>query len=181
MLALAWAAVQGAFTLGNFLVGLVLAYGVLRLLEPLLGEAGYDKRIIHQVTLIGVFVKELVLSSVRVAVEVLTPGFRMRAGILAVPLSVRSEFGITLFANLISLTPGTLSLDVSDDREYLYIHSMYIDHGTEEDALELKRTLESRVILALGEESTATTDDAEASSAEAGGAATTDSAHGGRP
>lgn len=155
MLALAWAAIQGAFTLSNFVVGLVLAYAVLRLLEPLLGEAGYDKRILHQAALIGVFVKELVLSSVRVATEVLTPGFGMRAGILAVPLSVKSEFGITLFANLISLTPGTLSLDVSDDREYLYIHSMYIDHGIEEDALELKRTLESRVILALGEESTA--------------------------
>ena len=146
---------QGAFTLGNFGMGLVLSYGVLRLLQPLLGEAGYDQRIYHQVALTGVFLKELVLSSVRVAVEVLTPGFSMRAGILAVPLSVRSEAGITLFANLISLTPGTLSLDVSEDREYLYIHAMYIDYGIEEDALELKRTLESRVILALGEESTA--------------------------
>jgi multicomponent Na+:H+ antiporter subunit E len=78
----------------------------------------------------------------------------MRAGILAVPLSVRSDAGITLFANLISLTPGTLSLDVSDDREYLYIHSMYIDQGEEEDVMHLKRTLERRVILALGEEAT---------------------------
>lgn len=155
VLALAWAVIQGAFTLGHFLTGLVLAYVVLRLLAPLLGEAGYDKRIFHQVVLVGVFVKELILSSVRVATEVITPGFGMRAGILAVPLSVRSEIGITLLANLISLTPGTLSLDVSDDREYLYIHAMYIDRGIEEDALDLKRTLESRVILALGEESTA--------------------------
>ena len=166
VLALAWTVVQGAFTLGNFGVGLVLSYGVLRLLNPLLGEAGYDQRIYHQVVLAGVFLKELVLSSIRVATEVLTPGYGMRAGILAVPLSGKSEFGITLFANLISLTPGTLSLDVSDDREYLYIHAMYIDLGIDEDAIELKRTLESRVILALGEESTAVPENDEDASAE---------------
>lgn len=174
MLALAWTVVQGAFTLGNFLVGLALAYAVLRLLEPLLGKAGYDERIFHQVALIGVFVRELVLSSVRVATEVLTPGFGMRAGILAVPLSVKSDFGITLFANLISLTPGTLSLDVSDDREYLYIHSMYIDYGIDEDAVKLKRTLESRVILALGEESMDVPVDGEDASPEADAAGSAD-------
>jgi len=154
VLALVWTAVQGAFRLGNFAVGFVLAYVVLRLLRPLLGEAGYDRRLWYQVALAGFFVKELVMSSVRVATEVLTPGYSMRAGILAVPLSVRSDLGITLFANLISLTPGTLSLDVSDDREYLYIHAMYIDRGEEEDVQHLKRTLERRIILALGEEST---------------------------
>lgn len=149
-----WTAVQGAFTLGNFAFGFVLAYGVLRLLRPLLGEASYDRRIWYKVALAGFFVKDLVQSSVRVATEVLTPGYGMHSGILAVPLSVRSDLGITLFANLISLTPGTLSLDVSEDREYLYIHAMYIDQGEEEDILHLKRTLERRIILALGAEST---------------------------
>lgn len=156
VLALVWAAVQGAFTLANFALGFVLAYGVLRLLRPLLGEASYDQRIWHKASLAGFFVKELINSSIRVAWETITPGYHMRAGILAVPLSVRSDLGITLFANLISLTPGTLSLDVSEDREYLYIHTMYIDQGEEEDILHLKRTLERRIILALGAESTET-------------------------
>ncbi len=149
-----WTAVQGAFTLGNFAFGFVLAYAVLRMLRPLLGEASYDRRLWYKVVLAGFFVKELISSSVRVATEVITPGYHMRAGILAVPLSVRSDLGITLFANFISLTPGTLSLDVSEDREYLYIHAMYIDQGEEEDVLHLKRTLERRIILALGAEST---------------------------
>jgi multicomponent Na+:H+ antiporter subunit E len=139
LLALVWTAVQGTFTLGNFAVGFVLAYVVLRLMRPLIGEAGYDRRLGHRVALVGFFVKELVVSNIRVAAEVLTPGYSMRAGILAVPLSVRSDAGITLFANLISLTPGTLSLDVSEE---------------EEDVMHLKRTLERRVILALGEEAT---------------------------
>lgn len=49
----------------------------------------------------------------------------MKPGVIALPLSARTEMEITLVANLISLTPGTLSLDVSDDRKVLYIHAMF--------------------------------------------------------
>ena len=51
----------------------------------------------------------------------------MRPGIVAIPLEARTDDEITLLANVISLTPGTLSLDVSDDRKVLYIHAMFID------------------------------------------------------
>ncbi|MFO8100124.1 MAG: Na+/H+ antiporter subunit E [Salinibacter sp.] len=147
-----WTAVQGAFTLSNFVVGFVLGYGVLLIMQPLLGEAGYDARLRHQVVLVGVFLVELVLSSLRVAYEAATPGYKMRAGIIAVPLDVQSDLGITLFANLISLTPGTLSLEVDDDRSHLYVHAMYIDDTPEHEAEYLKNTLERRVIRALGAE-----------------------------
>jgi len=43
-----------------------------------------------------------------------------------VPLTIKSDLGITFLANMISLTPGTLSLDVSNDKKVLYVHSMYI-------------------------------------------------------
>jgi multicomponent Na+:H+ antiporter subunit E len=52
----------------------------------------------------------------------------MRPGIIAIPLDARTDLEITLLANLITLTPGTLSLDVSADRRVLYIHVMYIDN-----------------------------------------------------
>jgi multicomponent Na+:H+ antiporter subunit E len=51
----------------------------------------------------------------------------MKPGIVEVPLEAKTSLEITLLANLISLTPGTLSLDVSDDRKVLYVHAMYID------------------------------------------------------
>jgi multicomponent Na+:H+ antiporter subunit E len=60
----------------------------------------------------------------------------MQPGVIALPLSARTEMEITLVANLISLTPGTLSLDVSDDRKVLYIHAMFLD-----DEEELRRNL----------------------------------------
>jgi multicomponent Na+:H+ antiporter subunit E len=63
---------------------------------------------------------------VQVAFEVMTPKFRMTPGIVGFPLEASSDIEISILANLISLTPGTLSLDVSDDRKVLYVHSMYI-------------------------------------------------------
>jgi len=68
-----------------------------------------------------------VLSSLRVAQAVLSPRLPIQPGIIAYPLEAKSDLEITLLANLISLTPGTLSLDVSSDRKVLYVHGMFVD------------------------------------------------------
>jgi multicomponent Na+:H+ antiporter subunit E len=59
-----------------------------------------------------------------VAVIVLSPRMDLKPGIIAYPLKVDRDFEITILANLITLTPGTLSVDVSDDRRILYVHAM---------------------------------------------------------
>jgi multicomponent Na+:H+ antiporter subunit E len=97
------------------------------------------------VALAGLFLWELMLANLRVAFDVLTPRHRMRPGIIAVPLAARSDVEITLFANLITLTPGTLSLDVSDDRRILYVHAMYIEDA-DGVRTRLKRAFEQRVV-----------------------------------
>jgi multicomponent Na+:H+ antiporter subunit E len=61
-----------------------------------------------------------------VAYDVITPKMYMTPGIVRMPLDAKTDLEITLLANIISLTPGTLSLDVSDDKKVLYIHAMYI-------------------------------------------------------
>lgn len=70
------------------------------------------------------FVKELLMSVWAVLQAVLQPELRTRPAIVAVPLTVRSDAGITILADMISLTPGTTSLHVSADRRTLYIHAM---------------------------------------------------------
>ena len=55
---------------------------------------------------------------------VLSPKMDLKPGIFAYPLKVDRDFEITLLANLITLTPGTLSVDVSDDRRILYVHAL---------------------------------------------------------
>lgn len=92
--------------------------------------------------------RELILSSLRVAWDVVTPRHRARPGILAVPLDVRTDTGIWVFANLVSLTPGSLSLDVAEDRMTIFIHTMFID-DVEAVRAEIKNAMERRVKEAL--------------------------------
>jgi multicomponent Na+:H+ antiporter subunit E len=68
------------------------------------------------------FVGEFVLSVIRVSRLVLSPRMQIRPAVIAFPLTVQSDVQITLLANLITLTPGTLTIDVSQDRRTLYVH-----------------------------------------------------------
>eukprot|EP00873_Tetraselmis_striata_P032667 jgi/Tetstr1/452931/TSEL_039967.t1 len=70
---------------------------------------------------------------------------RLAPGIIAYPLTVTSDAQITLLANLITLTPGTLSVDVSDDRTTLYIH--VLEMNDREDVIaSIKNGLPDRVL-----------------------------------
>ncbi|MGI9646119.1 MAG: Na+/H+ antiporter subunit E, partial [Ilumatobacteraceae bacterium] len=70
---------------------------------------------------------QLALASVRLAWEILTPGQGTYTGIIAVPMRGGSDDVVTLVANSITLTPGTLTVDVTRDDAgaTLYVHGMY--------------------------------------------------------
>jgi multicomponent Na+:H+ antiporter subunit E len=76
------------------------------------------------------FVRELIVSALKVAWLAVQPRLRIRPAIIAYPLTVTTDAQITLLANMITLTPGSLSVDVSEDRKTLYIHA--IDMATKE-------------------------------------------------
>lgn len=153
LLAFIWAALTGAISLQNLLVGFVLSFVVISLLQPLLGRDSYGGRFLYWIGFWLWFIKELFASSIRVAVDVLTPGYQMNPGVIAVPLDVTTDAEITFLANTISLTPGTLSLDVSADRKTLYIHAMYIKGSdVEGEKQAIKYDVERRVRIALGAE-----------------------------
>lgn len=151
LLALAWAALQAEFTLGNLLVGYVIGYLLLRLLVK--GGVLEDTRYIgtvHMVLSLGLFfLGELVRANLRLAHDVATPEFSMRPGIVAVPLDVTRDSEILLLAALINLTPGSVALDVSADRSILYVHVMYMDDPDAARA-EIKEGFERRVLQLLG-------------------------------
>lgn len=71
--------------------------------------------------------REVVLANLRVARIVLTPRPRLRPGIVAVPLEPATDAQITVLANLITLTPGTLSVEVSEDRRTLFVHAIDVE------------------------------------------------------
>ena len=147
LLALLWAAIQGSFTLFDLLVGFACGYLVLLVARPVLDPSSYYFGLWRAVAFAAIFAWELVLSSLRVARQVLTPRLHMRPGVIAVPLDVRTDAQITLLANLNSVTPGSLSLDVSDDRRTLYVHVMdIVDGDVDATRREIKEGLERRIL-----------------------------------
>ncbi|MEP2782715.1 MAG: Na+/H+ antiporter subunit E [Pseudoruegeria sp.] len=127
-LAVVWAGWSGTFGLHTLAIGYGLGFIILWMLQPVLGgKSPYFLRVYYSLRLIILFLYELVVSSVVVLWDVLTPTQHSVPGIVAVPLDVKTDAGILLVTNLISLTPGTLSLDISDDRKTLYVHAMFSD------------------------------------------------------
>ncbi|WP_163269038.1 Na+/H+ antiporter subunit E [Chelativorans alearense] len=124
LLALIWTAITGSFTLANIVFGFLLGALALYLIREQVGSLGYFRRGFKLIALAALFLYELVLSAWRVAVLVLSPRMELKPGIFAFPLKADRDFEITLLANLITLTPGTLSVDVSEDRKFLYIHAI---------------------------------------------------------
>ncbi|MEQ8676197.1 MAG: Na+/H+ antiporter subunit E [Aggregatilineales bacterium] len=144
ILAFAWAALNGALTIPNFTGGYVIGYVMLFISRDALGGSQYVMKVQQVVRFLLYFLWQLIQSNVRVASEVLTPGHNMTPAIIAVPLDLKSEIGILLLANVITLTPGTLSLDVSVDQNVLFVHTMYT---TDAEAFrqEIKQGFEKRI------------------------------------
>ncbi len=147
VLPLIWMSLTGTFTLRNFAVGFVLSSIAIWLLGSRSDVALviYLGRLWQFLRFNAFFIRELIKANLRVAWEVLTPKDHMRPAIVAIPLDAESDLQITILANFITLTPGTLSLDVSPDRKTLYVHAMYVD-DVDQFRWEIKENLEKRVM-----------------------------------
>ena len=146
--ALGFSAVTGQFTLTGLLTGLVIGYVALWVTKPLYPDATYFVRVPRVLHLVGYFLYELIRSNFRVMWEVITPRHISRPGIIGIELAARTDLEIMLVANMISLTPGTLSLDITDDRRVLYVHFMFLE-DPEKARRDIKEGLERRVLEAL--------------------------------
>lgn len=153
-LALVWVLLTGTLTLLNLIIGFGIGYFVLLMLRNVFPRARYFRTVPYLIEFLLYFAWELLLANLRVAIDVLTPRHRMHPRVLALPLDVKTDAGITLLANLITLTPGSVSLDVSSDRTMMYLHVMYasdpelvrrtIKEGLERRVIRLLRGIERR-------------------------------------
>lgn len=145
LLAFAWMLLTGESSSSGFISGMAVGYLILWMSRSAFGKDIYFSKIPRLIGFLLYFLKELILANLRVAFDILTPKNYLNPGIVEVPLDVESDLEITLFANLVTLTPGTLSLDVSDDRKTLFVHVMYLE-DEERFRRELKDGLEKRLI-----------------------------------
>ncbi len=94
-----------------------------------------------------ILTREVVLSAINVTKLVLGPLDRLRSGFVAVPLEARSDLEITVFANSITLTPGTITVHVEPGRRVLVMHAIDIGHDPEELRRSTKAVLEANILL----------------------------------
>lgn len=127
ILGLIWVALTGTFTAANLLIGILLGYLILAFAGSTVGAQGYAVRVWKRLGFLLFYLKELLMSNLRVARDVIRPRSHANPAIVAIPVEGLSPTQITLLANLITMTPGTLSIDTSDDRRTLYIHAMFVD------------------------------------------------------
>ena len=123
-LVLVWCGLNNSFSYVNLASGLVIAIICSCLFAIPRGQAVGRINIFYLPKLILFVLYELVVSSMQVAWEVITPRFQSQDKIIAVPLQCRGVLAETVLGNLVSLTPGTLCIDI-DDKRVMLVHAMF--------------------------------------------------------
>jgi len=144
LLAIAWAALTGSFEPVNLIFGFCLGFIVLWVVMRTEKSNRYFKQFPRVLEFVLFLLTEIIKANFRLAVTVLSPHMPLRPAVVAVPIDLSTEGGIILLANIVSLTPGTLSLDISTDRRVLFIHTIWLDNP-EVFSAEIKNGYERRV------------------------------------
>ncbi|GGE18262.1 Na+/H+ antiporter subunit E [Psychroflexus salis] len=148
LLTIIWVFLTGSFAVVNFIFGFVISFLILWIISARDHENKYVQLIPKLISFFLFFLWEVIKANLQVAYEVITPTNNMKPGIVKLPLDAKTNLEITLLANLITLTPGTLSLDVSEDKKVLYVHSMYV-HNKQEFINDIKNGFERRLLAIL--------------------------------
>lgn len=148
VLALVWASLFADFSPGTLALG--FAAGYVGLWFAWRGDAGrrYFRKVPRLLRFLLFYAAEIVVANARVVHDVVTPRHRSRPAVVAVPLEARTDTEILLLSNLITLTPGSMTLEVSEDRRTIFVHGMFVDDA---DAFRrsIKDGLERRLLEVL--------------------------------
>jgi len=123
-LALVWCLLQESLQLITFLLGYVLSLFILWLTKGFWHYHIRFKKWPLAIMLGFVFFYEVMVANLQVLRLVFTPRLKLRPVFLELPLELKNDFSITILAFMITLTPGTLSVDVSEDRKYILVHCL---------------------------------------------------------
>lgn len=143
ILAVIWCLLREKFDLPEFLIGALFGYGIIYMLRAMLddGKETHPALKLHDylsfapktARYIVILLKEVIKANINVVRIVLSPRLNITPGIFSYKLDVKTDAGITLLANSITLTPGTLTMDISNDKTTLYIHSLHMNDATKEE------------------------------------------------
>lgn len=145
LLALTWSALLGEFSLGNLVAGATIGYVLIRGLA--IGgvlPGSFTGKVREALSLLLFLIVQLVAANLRMMVDVLRWRTRIAPAVIGVPLDIESDMEILMLAALINITPGSVALDVSEDRKTMYVHVMHVSTPDEARA-QIKDGFERRV------------------------------------
>lgn len=127
LLSFIWVAMTGSMDYANFVFGFLAGFFILWILNKKESDQSYFYRIPRIIGFAFYFLYEMLMANIQVAYDVITPKYFFKPGIVRFPLAAKTDLEINLLSMFISLTPGTILLDVSEDRTHIFIHVMYLD------------------------------------------------------
>lgn len=127
VLACVWMFLTVSYTPSTFIIGYLLGLGILFIMRRFFTGRLYITRIWALIVLFLVFIRELIMSNIQVLLAVIRPHMDIKPAIFALETDLKNDWEITLLSSLITLTPGTLVLNISNDQKVLYIHALHVD------------------------------------------------------
>ena len=135
LLFVAWLMLNGSLSAGHLLLGAALAVMLPWWTQRFRQEELRVHRWATVLRLAGRVLWDIVVSNVEVARRVLGPEATLRPVFVWVPLSIRDPHGIVALAGIITLTPGTLSSELTPDRRHLLVHALHCPDAAAEAVL----------------------------------------------
>jgi multicomponent K+:H+ antiporter subunit E len=147
----AWLLVNNSVSVGNLVLAAIFCIAIPAVLAPVAGDLPTNMgRWRSVLQLAWVVLYDIVMSNITVAKQVLGPEAKLNSRFVWVPLAVQDAHGIVALAGIITMTPGTLSADLTEDRRHLLVHALHVD---DEAALieSIKQRYEAPLRVILGE------------------------------
>ena len=145
LLTFIWVALTGSMYYTNFLFGFMMGFFILWVMNRNETDQRYFYRVPKTIGFFFFILYEMIMANIQVAYDVITPRYFFQPGIVKYPMDARSDLEINLLSTVISMTPGTLILDISEDKKSLYIHVMYLKNK-EQFIAQIKNGFERRLL-----------------------------------
>ena len=121
-----WLLLTHRFTVGNFVLAAILAWLIPWGVSRIRTGAAPVQNPLKFVSFMGLLLGDIIISNVVVAKQVLGAPERLKPGFVPIPLDLTGPLPITMLASTISLTPGTVSIEISEDRKTLFVHALHV-------------------------------------------------------
>ncbi|EIO3308772.1 Na+/H+ antiporter subunit E [Listeria monocytogenes] len=145
ILACLWMFLESSFSFATFIIGIIIGIFLLFFMRRFLGSRFYLFRLFALVKLVFRFLHDLIVSTVHVSRIVLKKDMNIRPGIFRYDTTLETDWEVTMLALLITLTPGTLSIDISDDYKAIYVHSLHVPN-IEEEIATIRKSYEGAIM-----------------------------------